>query len=597
MKLTHIDAQNVLGITAASVAIATPVTLFSGPNGNGKSSLAEAVRMALGGDVTARGVALKKDLAALVHEGAKSGSVEVQLEGGLVTFALVPSGKTTPAEAYVPHKALAFVLEPHRFATLDANERRSMLFELMGLKITPAEVAKRLEARGVDKDKAARVGPLLKAGFDAACAEAKRKGTEAKGAWRAVTGETYGGVKAEGWKAPTVPHDAAGAKNLATELQHSEVALEQWQKKIGALEKDDQRRASLRAKMPALTEAADKIDRILNKLTADESGLAEWEQRLQATTAEAGNGRRVGLVHDLASAIAHVLPAWPNTEQNDAGWQVMRDALDAYEREHGKLGIAGNPEAQAKLPDVRKSRDLMAGAVANGKRDLEAAKRADAELEAIDTELATTFDADGLTEAREHADKLKTLRAELVKKLDVIKAQKVAADAAEKKTTEAAHHHADVVAWDLIAAGLAPDGIPGQMLAEALAPFNERLAQSSNDTEWMRVGIDADMSITAFDGRPYKLLSESEKWRADAMLAEAISHLSGLKLLLLDRVDVLDLKGRSDLFAWLEILAGEGELETALLFATLKGLPAGLAACVTAHWLQDGQIQQFKTAA
>lgn len=599
MKLTHIEAQNILGIVAASVAISTPVTLFAGPNGQGKTSIAEAVRMALGGDIEARGVHLKKDLQALVHESAKSGSVEVTLDGGLTTFALVPSGKATPADVYTPHRALPFVLEPHRFAGLDANERRSMLFNLMGLRITPEEVIKRLEARGVDKTKALRVGPLMKAGFDAACTEAKRKATEAKGAWRAITGETYGAVKAETWAAPAPAHDAAAAKELATELQHADVALEQWQQAIGKAQAEEQRRAALRNKLPVLNEQAGKLERIQNKLAADESGLAEWEQRLQATAAEAGQGQRVGLVHELGSALAYCLSRITVTApvERDPAEDHAFDTLEAYEREHGQIGAAGNPEAQAKLPEVRKSRDLMASAVQNGKRDLEAAKKAQDEAKAIEEELAEVFDAAGLAEARTQAEQLKATRAELVKKLDVIKAQKAAADAAEKKTTEAAAHHADVVAWDKIADALAPDGIPGDLLAEALTPFNERLTQSANDAEWLRVGINADMSITTMDGRPYKLLSESEKWRADAMLAEAISHLSGLKLLVLDRFDVLDLKGRADLLAWLEILATEGELETALLFGTLKSIPAGLPACVSAHWIQAGELQQFKAAA
>ncbi len=602
MKLTHIDAQNVMGISAVSVALSTPVTLFAGPNGQGKSSLAEAVRMALGGDVKARGVALKKDLAALVHDGAKSGSIEVTLADGLVTFALLPSDKTTPADAYTPHRALPFVLEPHRFAALDANERRSMLFDLMGLMITPAEVSKRLEARGVDKAKAERVGPLLKAGFDAACAEAKRKGTEAKGAWRAITGETYGAVKAEGWAAAVPKHDAAGAKTLATELQHCDIALEQWQQSVGKLQAEEQRRASLRAKLPALQELAGRLERVQSKLIADEAGLAEWAQKLSAAVASAGAGPRVGLVHKLAYALHEVLHSL--AEDDDEGLMEHAEpvvgagvVLAAYEREHGMIGATGNPEAQAALPSIRKSRDLMASAAENSRRDLEAIQRAKVEIESITAELAEVFDAAGLAEAREQAEALKVTRAELVKKLDLIKAQKAAAEAAEKKTSDAAAHHADVVAWDLTAAGLSPDGIPGEMLAEALEPFNQRLAQSANDAEWLRVGINADMAITTLDGRPYKLLSESEKWRTDTMLAEAISHLSGLKLLVLDRVDVLDLKGRADLFAWLEVLVDEQELETALLFATLKALPAGLPACVASHWLQDGQVRLLKEAA
>ncbi|RQO58001.1 recombinase RecF [Paucibacter sp. KBW04] len=590
MELISIDVQNVLGVRAAALAISTPVTLIAGPNGNGKSSLAEAVRMALGGDVAARGVALKKDLQALVNEGAKSGSVEVQLADGLTAYAMLPSGKTTPADVYVPHRALAYVLEPSRFASLTANDRRSMLFDLMGLRVTPELVIQRLEAKGVDKTKAVRVGPLLRAGFDAAHDEAKRKATEAKGAWRALTGETYGAVKAETWAASVPAHDEATAKTLATELQHCEVALEQWQRQIGQLQGAEQRLAQARAKLPALQDQAGKLQRIQDKLVADESGLAEWEQRLQATTAEAGQGKRVGLVHDLARAVEFLSSNYGGELYEHA------EALPAYEREHGKLGAAGNPEAQAKLPEVRKSRDLMVSAVANGKRDVEAAKRAQAEAEAIQAELDETFDAAGLADARAKADELKAERATLVKKLDGFKALKAQAEAAQKKTTDAAAHHVDVAAWDQIAAALAPDGIPGEMLAEALGPFNARLDQSAADTSWPGVHIGADMTVTWLDGRPYKLLSESEKWRADAMLAEAISHLAGLKLLLLDRFDVLDLKGRGDLLCWLDVLAEQHEIDTALVLGTLKALPAS-SEFLTAHWIENGVLGQLKAAA
>ncbi|MGK9630576.1 hypothetical protein O6383_24315, partial [Salmonella enterica subsp. enterica] len=81
-----------------------------------------------------------------------------------------------------------------------------------------------------------------------------------------------------------------------------------------------------------------------------------------------------------------------------------------------------------------------------------------------------------------------------------------------------------------IADALSPDGIPGEMLAEALGPMNARLGASAVAAGWSIPQITADMEITG-DGRPYALLSESEKWRADAMIAEAVSYLSGLRLL------------------------------------------------------------------
>ena len=74
------------------------------------------------------------------------------------------------------------------------------------------------------------------------------------------------------------------------------------------------------------------------------------------------------------------------------------------------------------------------------------------------------------------------------------------------------------------------------------------------------------------------------------MLAEAISYLSKTKLLVLDRFDVLDMKGREDLIAWLDILAQNSEVETALIFGTLKAPPTNLPATIKAHWLEKGVV-------
>jgi len=47
MKITRIQAQNVLGLQDVDARLPTPVALFAGRNGSGKSSIQEAVRMAI----------------------------------------------------------------------------------------------------------------------------------------------------------------------------------------------------------------------------------------------------------------------------------------------------------------------------------------------------------------------------------------------------------------------------------------------------------------------------------------------------------------------------------------------------------------------
>lgn len=85
------------------------------------------------------------------------------------------------------------------------------------------------------------------------------------------------------------------------------------------------------------------------------------------------------------------------------------------------------------------------------------------------------------------------------------------------------------------------------------------------------------MSIyAAYPGLPsrsYSVLSESKQSPADAMIAKAIVHLSGIKILELDRLDMRDLNDRDDRVAWLDILAQDGEINTPLIFGAMKAAP------------------------
>lgn len=597
MKITHIQAENFLGIRSARIETdLSAIHLFAGPNGAGKSSLSEAVRMALCGEAVR--VSLKKEYGALVHDGERSGFITVSLDnvpnmaGAVEASMSLPSGKTSPHALYVPPAALPYVLDAQRFAHMPENDRRAFLFGLMGVRTDVPAVSAKLIGRGFDKARVEKVAPLLRSGFDAACKQAKAYATEAKGAWRTITGETWGSEKGKTWRASLPAFDAAHMPKLTTELKHCDAALETWQQTIGNLQAVEQRRAALQAKLPGLREAAAGAERIRKKDAADRAELAKMEEQLANARAAAGGGPRVGLVHVLAAAIYRVLPAWPNQEQDEAGWTQMREALSAYEAEHGRVDIpSGDPESRARLPALEHAHGIASRAVANNARDLEAAQRAQAEVDAATTELAEPFDAAALADARAQAEKLKATRAEIVTKLDLQKSLKAQAEGAERKTDDAAVAHADVMAWDGIGDALAPDGIPAELLSDALGPINDRLMRSALDAEWPRVGIGSDMSITVGDAaRPYALLSESEQWRCDAMIAEAVSHLSGLKLLVLDRFDVLDATGRSDLLAWLDVLASEGEIDTALVFGTLKALPAGLPETMSGHWIEAGNV-------
>lgn len=605
MRIANLHVSNFLGATAVDVATPQPVQLFAGRNGAGKSSLRDAIALALTADLGR--VGLKKEAPALITDGADLAVCRiVDADGDEYQVSLSRSGKIIDSRGgRDSDPILPYVIDAQRFARLPHAERRAFLLGLMGIKTEPAEIRRRLIDRLFHKvackdhelARIERIVPLLRAGFDPASKEAKAQATQAKGAWRTVTGEAYGSEKAKTWRATIPPYDAKIGAGLATELQHCDVAVEQWQQQVGKLQAEEQRRAGLRAKLPALLDQAGNMARVSDKLARDQATLAEYEQALKDLKAKAGAGPRVGLVHDLATAVAYLLSFIALDTPPSAGDTQAQAALEAYEREHGAVGdTGGDADAQARLPEVQRSRDLMASAVNNDRRDLSAAQQAKATADAMAAELAEVFDAAALADARHQADTLKLQRVAIVEKIDAQKSIKALVDGAAKKTKEATAHAADVTAWDAIGDALAPDGIPAEILAEALDPLNARLASSAVDTDWPLVVVTADMAVT-YGGRDHRLLSESERWRADAMVAEAIAHLSGARLLVLDRFDVLDAAGRQDLLSWLDELAEVGEIDTALLFGTLKAVPVGLPETIAAHWLENGVCCQLKEAA
>lgn len=609
MKITRISAQNYLGIRAADIALDRPVQLFAGRNGAGKSSLQEAVRHALTGE-TVR-VSLKKEYASLLTEGAESGFVEVVADGGAYAVAL-PSGKGTCFEA----GAINYVLDAQRFASLSPDERRAFLFGLMGLSSSGDAVKKRLADKGFDDARVALVMPLLRAGFDAACKEAQNRARDAKSAWKTVTGgETWGKDKAAGWRPPALPEGAAKAptllENARAKLTEADAALATAQQALGAARSAVQAREEQEQQRAQLEERAGRIERIRTKLAKDEAELADWQAKVADAKAAAGGVKKVcavledAVLRGLAEVAAEFLgiaEASTGIVVSDSGeileWdQALLNRAKAHVTEYraqSKTAPAEDAQAAAKLAEYEKARDLMQSAVANGRRDLAAAEAAEASLQALDA--AAAGDAPNFDELRE--DVQQKTEARDAWRADVAKYQALTEQAArqEKVVAEAAQHHADVLAWLEIADALSPDGIPGEMLNEALGPINKRLMRSAGVAQWPSVTIHDDMRVT-YGLRPYSLISESEKWRADAMIAEAVSYLSGLRLLVLDRFDVLDLAGRADALEWLDQLAADDEIDTALVFGTLKALPAGLPETIQAHWIDGGVVGQMREAA
>lgn len=109
------------------------------------------------------------------------------------------------------------------------------------------------------------------------------------------------------------------------------------------------------------------------------------------------------------------------------------------------------------------------------------------------------------------------------------------------------------------------------MTSKALLPLQQLLAKFSDTLGWRSVELNNDMAISA-GGRPYRLLSESEQWRVDLVLAMALATLSGLGIVVADRFDVLGLPQRGAVLDLIDIATAGGMLQV-IIAGTLKAAP------------------------
>ncbi|HBO2626140.1 TPA: AAA family ATPase [Pseudomonas aeruginosa] len=580
MRITKLEITNFQGLRHAALDVSAPVLLVAGHNGAGKSSLLDAISHAFTGKPGR--VAQKQHIGQLITEGAKKGEARVEWldEAGEVQACGValPSGKGSPL---ADSPFLPFVLDASRFAALDAKDRRRVLFDLTGASASPAEVGKRLEAKGIDLALFEKVKPLLRSGFPAAVEQARAYASEARGAWKAITGENYGSDKANGWEpeAPPVIVSEEELESARAELQATAQDLDEAQQTLGSSKRahaDAQARAS---RIAALRETAALADRRRNKLATDEANQDEWSEKVMAAESAA------------SGEPAHQPLTCPHC-------QGAVDLQAGQLVPHQPPAKVADPEAAKRLEEYRGYLASAQRAVANSQRDLKESEDAAAQAVALEAETAQAPSAEAIANGEQAINELRQARDASRAKLVALQEALEAATQREASIAKAQAAHQDVVAWTGMVDALSPTGIPAEILADAIGPVNDTLKRLAGTAGWSPVQISADIDVT-FGGRLYGLLSESERWRCDATLALAIATISGLRLALLDRLDVLDLPSRSQALTLLRAVTMDKEIDSVIVAGTLKEPMAKTPAWLQAVWIDAGQLadQQQQAAA
>lgn len=558
MRIASIEVSNFQRISAVSIHAQAPVIVIAGHNEAGKSSLLEAIRIAVTGDSTR--IKLKKDWSEMLRDGAKGGSIAIDAgEAGSADINL----KTWKRECNIDaqnENVLKILLDPAQFSAMSPAERRGFLFHISGATFSGKAVGEKMIARHAPPAMVEEILPMLRSGFPAAHETAKDKAKESRGAWKGVTGEVYGSAKATGWEAekPECDEDthnklAVKVKNTSTEIESLSAEIATYKARQRAYDQLDGI-GSLQAVVGKEKDYHTMMSEIVDQIRALEENAPE---KAVDGTASLACPHCAGLCSLVSGTLLEYHE--PSKKSRDK-WAAHNAKLNQLKSDVREL--------DGKLTEVNQARNrieaLTKATVGFGSPP--DYSHQEARLVELRDQRAM------LTEQRDH-------EAELIRR----------ASRADDDTTKADRYHEEVTQWEAVAEMLSPAGIPGEILVGAIKPFNKQLIAVSESTTWPEVTLDNDMEIRV-GGRLYALASESAKWRADAALAYAVASITGVKFFALDRVDVLDVQNRATCMMWIHNLLAAGSIDGAILIGTFKEVPRLPESTFHTFWLEEGEI-------
>lgn len=552
--------RNVAGIKQADL-ILNGLVLVCGINGAGKSSLLQCAAAGALATAYIRGQRTRTLASRLLRRGADEGHVVMAYAGG-ETKVMYPDAKVE--QSGIP-RTLGTALGINAASLMDmpAKERIAEIGARLKADPNKADLTVWLAGRPPPKISPQNIDLLWDrieaSGWEAVYATAKEGGTRLKGRWEQVTRENWGAKKAEAWAPPgMVPgreYDLAEAEEEAAKLQQRATAL-------------SLKSASTRASKGDLTIRAEKLPAAL----ATQAKLADEQAALDV------EGERLLAERDAMpdATDSSAFPACPHCRR---ALKISRPTTQ------GPLLVEKAPDALTgvALEELRAKRAVVLAAIERLGVDIQ---RNAAALVEVHTAV------EDATKAQQELARLTTFaevsQADIDQAIDDNRQASRRVDGI-KAMIAAREIHEEWLVNERMVEALAPVGVRQEVMQQRMAGFNARLGEVATAAEFAEVAMSDDGDAT-YDGRPYALLSESERWRVDLTIAVTLGRMEKAGLILVDRLDVLHAPARKGV---LLMLRGLGV--PALIGMTAKVVDdapdLGKARMGARYWLKDGVLE------
>lgn len=582
-----ISVRDYRGLERADIEL-NPLCLIAGQNEAGKSCLAQAVRAVLAGvAIPIPGVA-KKDTKLLVRDGADEGRAVAIAGKEQRTVRWPKASVDTVCEE--GHEAggtwcSQFAVGLKHLLDLDDKERANVLAGYIDSAPSQADLMASMIDAGYSESSAERTWKSIAGpdGWDGTYKKAREYTATLKGQWEGVTGEKYGSKKAESWFPDNWPsEDAMVREDLAKMIEKKQSKLERviGQQAVGKAELD--RLKELAAQEPAAEKAIKAAEKKIAKLEKDYAKLAdevdtavkEEEEAIRAVEALPQPGQaentvpcpacKADLVVVSKTEIRLPLPA-PSGEENFDRQRAIDEAEEAANRATDARKLA-QEKAQAADADVKAARAELD----QHQRNLESAQEAAQKLDQAQTDGASEEDVQAARDALSEAQ------------------QALAAFDAKAKADTI---HTNIGKNDKLIAILAPDGLRRRKLAAGLEAFNDALAELCRAAKWPVVRIDENLQAH-YGTRPVWAASASGQWRARVVIQVAMAQMDGSAAVVIDEADILDARGRNDLFKMMGSLTTPLRALICMTISKPSLVPdleqAGLG---TSYWVSAGIVE------
>ena len=504
------------------------VTIIGGKNGQGKSSVLQALAATLSGNAIPflkqgsepgkfSPMMNKKNAGLLVHAGQKSAKAKIGTDAEDSMQLSWPDCKHVAGLGMSPPKATSTAAGLLKWDGICSTSRSMFLVDLLKATPTDEDIRSYLSLTGVsEKGIQWAISSINKNGWDGSAKTIKESITEMKGSWRAATGEQWGASKAEGWR-PDGWSDETATANIAglhSKLSEEKEILERC---IAGQAVGEEKKAQLNrtaASEQKTTRARKELQNSQIRLNSAIKAKESMEKPVESdgkNLADCPSCGKPVAVKQTGSGFSLLKPESVDQEKN----KKLSKAIHGID---GKIQAAKQMLAtKQKNLDTIKHNNKLARAAAEELKRLGDGSVTESELEAARRSVEETEKHIRSFQRLEEANKAHEAIKTRTKILDFLK----------------------------------PGGARHKKLVECLAEFNKEVSELSGVAGWPSVQLADDLELT-LGGKKHFSLSDSEKYRAGATLQLAIARRDGSDVAIFDGAEILDHGGRGGLVKMLE---------------------------------------------